>query len=188
MKRDARPLPSCEELNRFLRYEPEVGKLYWNPRAEEFFPDARAFRIWNTRYSGVQAFTAQMIGYYCGTLLGVRYLAHRVIWKMVNGVDPDQIDHINGNTQDNRIDNLRSVTNRLNSLNRSLQHNNKTGYHGVIKTQEDKWLARIESNGVSRYIGTFRNLGEAIAARKAAEKEHGFHQNHGRTNWMFDDL
>src|SRR6478752_3012446 len=110
-------LPSRATLLRLLRYDPETGKLYWNRREASEFRDSGPYTAqtfcdrWNTRFAGCEAFTAverlspEALGYRVGFILHIRCKAHRVIWKMVKGVDPKQIDHIDGNTLNNRIKN-----------------------------------------------------------------------------------
>ncbi len=62
-----------------------------------------------------------------------RYLAHRVVWVLINGkIDNTlDIDHIDGNPWNNRQENLRLVPKLLNQRNRKRMSNNKTGYNGV---------------------------------------------------------
>ncbi|ANT45317.1 HNH family homing endonuclease [Pectobacterium phage PP16] len=57
-------------------------------------------------------------GYYSGMVLGARHYAHRVVWYLHTGYWPEQVDHINGKRNANRIENLREVTNQQNSFNR----------------------------------------------------------------------
>lgn len=58
-------------------------------------------------------------GYLVGGFRGKRYYAHRVLWLMYYGPTDAFIDHINGNTLDNNIDNLRAVTEEVNKQNRA---------------------------------------------------------------------
>lgn len=64
---------------------------------------------------------------------------HRVVWEAANGPIPDgmQIDHINGNSFDNRLENLRLVTNRENSCNRGMRGDNQSGVTGVSRKDRD---------------------------------------------------
>ncbi len=58
---------------------------------------------------------------------------HRVIWELTHGVIPDNyvIDHIDGDSLNNSIDNLRAVSSETNSRNRCINKNNSTGVAGV---------------------------------------------------------
>lgn len=112
---------------------------------------------------------------------GRYYKLHRVIWLIVHGEWPDQIDHINGVRDDNRLINLRAVTCSENSLNQAINSRNTSGDMGVYWHKNiSRWLASIKINNRQRHLGSFSNKEDAIKARKYAEKEYGFHQNHGR--------
>jgi HNH endonuclease len=83
---------------------------------------------------------------------------HRAIWEQVNGPIPAslQIDHINGDGLDNRMENLRLATNTQNQRNRGPNRNNSSGYKGVGWNAKDKrWKAQIQIAGVVRYLGNF---------------------------------
>jgi hypothetical protein len=90
----------------------------------------------------------------------------------VHGVWPeDQIDHINRDRADNRIENLREVTNKQNQQNRSTNSDNTSGHTGVSWYKPySKWRAQIKHNHKVIHLGYFTNIEDAIAARKAAEK------------------
>lgn len=108
---------------------------------------------------------------------GKYYLAHRLIWKLLYGEDPEEIDHINGNRSDNRITNLRSVCHYENMRNRKRGSDNTSGVMGVSWHKvNSKWRARIGEE----LLGDFDKFEDAVAARKQAEKELGYHPNHGR--------
>ena len=119
-------------------------------------------------------------GYIRTGFQGGRIDLHRVIWLMVYGYFPSQIDHINGIRDDNRLVNLREVTPQDNSRNRKLPANNNSGCVGVSKSQFGKWRSRITVNHKQIFLGEFTDINEAVSARKSAENEYGFHQNHGR--------
>lgn len=189
-----------ETLRQLLRYEPETGKLYWLERPVEMFEDSTfrhrtgkiavrsaqwACDLWNTRFAGQEAFTAKAkSGAYHGKLFGALHYAHRVIWALHTDAWPtDDIDHINGNRADNRIENLRDVTHTENMRNQKVYRSSVSGHHGVapLRRRPGTWQAYITINKKRQHIGYFRNLQDAIAARKAAEADCGlFHENHGR--------
>lgn len=178
-----RQLPDQATLLKLLRYDPETGKLYWQRRArEDGFKSTRGWATWNARYAEKEAFTSDNgKGYRNGSLLGSVEKAHRVIWKMITGRDADDIDHINGKRADNRFCNLRSVQRIDNTRNCSVYKSNKSGCPGVVwKASAGRWCARISVRGVRIHLGYFARKDDAIRVRKAAEREHGFHPNHGR--------
>lgn len=111
------------------------------------------------------------------------YYKHRVIWEMHNGPIPDgmQIDHINHTRNDNRIENLRLVSNSSNSKNRRILKRNTSGFNGVYFSNTFKrWIAEAMFNGVNYNLGKYKNKEEAIKARRRANVKLGFHENHGK--------
>lgn len=180
-------LPSQDTLLQLLRYEPDTGKLFWLARSPSLFSattkhtaDHQAAR-WNSRLAGKEAFTARNVGYRYGAVDGRLYLAHRVIWKMVHGNDPKQIDHINGIRSDNRLENLRSVEEVENHKNQQLHAHNTSGVCGVsFDRSRGKWEAHVTVGNRKQHLGRFASIEEAVAVRKQAEANLGFHPNHGR--------
>ncbi len=109
------------------------------------------------------------------------YLVHRVIWFYMTGSWPDQIDHINHDSIDNRWDNLRSVSQAANKKNCKKYENNSTGTTGVHKDiSNGRYRASIAINGRSINLYSGLDFDEACRLRKEAEVQYGFHQNHGR--------
>lgn len=181
-------LPSPELLRKLLRYEPDTGKLFWRERTPDMFEGNKVraelgCARWNGKNAGKQAFTANgSRGYKVGAVFGTMYLAHRVIWAIFYGHWPkDQIDHINGDRTDNRIENLRDVSLAENRKNMKIPSHNSSGIIGVHwHRAASKWTAQIKVDGCTKHLGLFEGINEAIAARKAAEVKYGFHENHGR--------
>lgn len=164
-----------------LRCDEESGRLYWMPRPSDEFSNVRFSRIWNSRYANMEAFTTTNgDGYKTGAIRGRKYQAHRVIWAMHYGRWPfEQIDHINHDRADNRINNLRDVSHAENARNRPCHPNNKSGHTGVVWRQDGGWQAQIGVGGNMHYLGTFADKEVAVAVRKEAEFRYGFHKNHG---------
>lgn len=116
-------------------------------------------------------------GYVSITIDHKAYLAHRLAWLYCHGVPPKGfIDHINGLKDDNRIDNLRDVTQSLNMSNRKKHENNVSGYSGVRLVYENKkggktWMSLIKKDKQKYYLGTFKTEIEAYEAylRKVVE-------------------
>ena len=89
----------------------------------------------------------------------------------------DQIDHINGIKNDNRIINLRAVSGKENSRNFSLRKDNVSGHIGVgWDSENNRWRVQISK----AYYGSFECKSDAIAKAKKVYKELGFHKNHGK--------
>lgn len=182
-------LPSPETLRKLLRYDPATGKLYWKHRGVEFFQDgkysaSRACLTWNAKHEGAEALTAPKDdGYLHGNIFRKRHRAHRVIWAMQVGEWPQrEIDHINGNPSDNRMENLRLATGVENSRNQGLLSANTSGYKNVSylkRKRKGKWLARMHIGGGKIWQREFVDKEDAArAARDAREKFHGEFARH----------
>lgn len=104
---------------------------------------------------------------------GATVLAHRIVWKMINGDEPDYIDHINGDRADNRIENLRPVSSSENKSNEKLRINSSSGFVGVTwhtptsPTKTAKWVVKIAKDGKEKHIGYFVELKDAVLAYNA---------------------
>lgn len=177
-------------VRELLRYEPDTGKLFWRERAEKWFRGVgggytakRAAAGWNAKYANREAIhTESGDGYRVGRVFDLLYRAHRVAWAIETGRWPDhQIDHLNHIRNDNRIKNLRDATHAENGRNQKIRSNSTSGVLGVTWYEPRcKWHARIMFNGRKIHLGYFIDKVDAIAARKSAEAEYGFHANHGR--------
>ena len=100
---------------------------------------------------------------------GVRLLEHRVIAAM-HGMSLDHcIDHIDGNTINNKIENLRPATQAQNTRNNTGWAKKKEPL-GVHKRPHGKFVAYIRVNGTHKHLGTYFTEAEATAARIAAER------------------
>ena len=181
-------LPTPETLRKLLRYEPETGLLFWRERSAEWFKDGSQTSLhnsaaWNGRYSNKEAFTSNhSSGYKHGQIFKKQHKAHRIAWALYYGVWPsNNIDHINGVRDDNRIENLRDVSMSQNSRNSAMSSNNTSGVCGVhLDKRCNKWVARIALGKNRKRLGSFENIQDAAAARKTAEIEHGFTERHGK--------
>jgi len=168
-------------LFQLCEVDTQSGILIWKLRLIHMFPTNRACKSWNTRFAGKEAGSTNKRGYREVQIGGRLYLRHRLIWLAEHGVMPVEIDHEHGAAAGDGIGNLREVTQAENTKNLSLQKRNKTGCIGVDRLATGKYRATIRSENKVYRLGHFSTLDEAVAARKAAEREHGFHENHGRT-------
>jgi len=167
-----------------LDYIPETGELYWRAdRPAHHFPDEGVWKCWLSRFPGKRAGCQHHLrgGYWVLSISSHPYRAARVIWLWMTGEMPRMIDHINGDPSDDRWANLRSVSRTKNMRNLRLQARNKTGHPGVWWDEaRGNYQAFIGIGGKRKSLGRFSDLSDAVAARALAEREYGYHQNHGR--------
>ena len=124
--------------------------------------------------------TPQKDGYIHIGINNKTYLGHRLAWMYVYGYTPLSIDHINQDRSDNRISNLREVSQSVNTKNQPRRKNN-TLFNGVYKNKQrgGKYKAHIRVSGKLIHLGYFNVLKDAINARIHANRLYGFHKNHG---------
>ena len=123
-------------------------------------------------------------GYYQVTVDGQQYLSHRVIWKMVTGEEPEEIDHWDTNKRNNLLGNLRPANRLRNSRNKGLTKQNRSGLKGASFCKKRLvWRANIKFQGKQVHLGYFPDKETAHAAYvKAAMDFHGEFHNTGDGN------
>lgn len=101
------------------------------------------------------------------------YLMHRLVWLYVYGVWPTYfIDHINGDSTDNRIANLRDIPQSLNMQNRKgATRRNKIGLAGV-HARDGKFRASVRLNGKAIHLGVFDTKESAHKAYIAGKRKY----------------
>jgi len=98
----------------------------------------------------------------------------RYMHRMLMGFPAGVVDHINGDTLDNRRENLRVVSHFQNGMNRTARADNPTGRKGVRIRKNGYYMAEIRHLGKSIYLGRFRSIEAAGDAYDAmAKKLHG---------------
>lgn len=182
-----RKLPAQDLLLKLLAYDAKTGRLTWLERTPELFTDGKRTAsakcaAWNSVWAGKEAFThANHNGYRVGSVGRVTYMAHRIIWMMIYGREPRQIDHIDGDPRNNRVDNLRDVESYENQRNQGLATINSSGEIGVCWCPSlNRWKAQIANRDGTIHLGIYEKFNEAVIARRAAERALGYHENHGR--------
>lgn len=109
-----------------------------------------------------------------------KVMYHRIAWALYYGEWPDgEVDHISGDTLDNRICNLRSVDKKENKKNKARYSNNRSGHPGVFQ-KRGRWYAVINHEGECVPLGGYESKDGAIRARLEAEDKYRFHRNHGK--------
>ena len=134
------------------------GVLYWRVNKNR------------AKAGSVAGFTSAL-GYRCVGVNGRYYPAHRLVWLWHGRVLPRELDHINGNKTDNRIENLRPATRGENMRNVRLRKDNATGIKGV-DFYKGKHRARIAVDKKTVYLGNFDSLEEAKNAITTARNKH----------------
>lgn len=142
------------------------GKLYWKT--------ART----NSIKVGDRAGYKRKDGYQVINMKGSIQLEHRLVWLWITGSLPVlNLDHINGDTSDNRFENLRECNQQHNLQNRKKPKSNTSGYIGVCYNKvRNKWQANIRKDGKQTHLGLFATPEEARDAYLTAKsKFHTFH-------------
>jgi len=162
----AKPLPPLEDIEQMLDYDLDTGVFRWRINRGRIKKGVQA----GTLLFGRNTYIHLRIG-------GAKYLAHRVAWLLCTKQDPleSQIDHIDGNSCNNRITNLRIATNTQNCYNSKRPKNNTSGYKGAyLDRRSNRWGACIRVDGQSVWLGTFDTSELAhMAYSKAAAELHG---------------
>lgn len=143
-------LPSYEYLHECFTYND--GELYWKQRPFGHFNGAQGWKTFNKRYAGKLAGHAHKSNKYIEVRLADKlYKAHRIVYKMMTGLEPNlSIDHIDGNPSNNRFENLRPATQQENSRSMSAgtSRRGKSTYKGVSKRGK-RWQCMICINDKS---------------------------------------
>lgn len=151
---------SAEEINEILEYRD--GQLYWKVSG-------------NGRYPGKKTGCLGSGGYLQVRIKYKLYLVHRLVWIMHGKKPAPIIDHINGDKLDNRLENLRAVTQSQNSMNRKQRSDNTSGIKGVLWSKhKQKWIGTVGMNYKNYLAGQFDTKEDAaIAVAALREKLHG---------------
>ena len=158
----ASKLPSIEELNSQLKYDPKTGLFTWKINKK------------GPVKAGMKAGTRHSQGYITIRINGIDYLAHRLAWVFFYGFlkENEQIDHINLDRSDNRIENLRKATHAENCRNTKSRSHNISGLKGAhFDKRNGKYRARITIDKNQKWLGYFKTPEEAHEAYKEKAEE-----------------
>ena len=157
---------------RDLSYDAETGNLLWKRIKGRIPKSGIAGRVMH-HHSGKKYRIVRYKNHY--------YLAHRLAWLIQTNSWPAlQIDHIDGDSMNNRWSNLREVSPSENQKNLKKAKNNTSGVTGVyLEKRTGKWRSSIQVGGKTVHLGRSKDFNEAVAWRKSAEEKYGFHRNHG---------
>ena len=106
-----------------------------------------------------------------------RYFVHKIVYLFHYGYMPEFVDHIDRNIQNNKIENLRPVTQSQNQMNRDVLSNSKTGIKNVFwHKNRKKWMVSISVNKLRKTIGYFKDI--ELAELVALESANKYHQQY----------
>lgn len=156
-----------------LSYYKSSGMLSWKGKSRNSGKPAGYYRI---NDSGI---TYLIVGIgYKGKVYKI--FGHRLAWLIVTGVWPDEIDHINGDGQDNKWDNLSNGNRTDNNKNHKRQINNSSGVPGVsFVTSTGKWRVFGNKEGKQVHLKSTGDFFEACCTRKSLEVYNGYSVRHG---------
>ncbi len=126
--------------------------------------------------AGSVAGDIDLLGYGRINVDGKRCKTHRLVWMWHHGYFPENyLDHINRKSADNRIENLREVSQSCNMRNVGNRSTNTSGAKGICWSKTSgKWQAQMMVNGKTIYLGTYDSFKEAVQARYNKETELGW--------------
>jgi HNH endonuclease len=152
---------SQEFLQKVFHYED--GCLYRKKQiGEQILIGKRAGRI-NHAYRAV-------------SVKGKEYMEHRIIFMFHHGYFPEEVDHIDGNKTNNKIENLRPATHAENLRNQKLKSSNTSGFKNVgWAKREERWRVRLTVSGKDKHIGYFKD--RELADLVALEACNLYHKN-----------
>lgn len=147
-------------LRQLLSYSPDTGRFTWIKS--------------NRGLVGCVAGSMHHSGYRQIRVQGRVFLEHRLVWAFHHGRMPDtDLDHIDRDKTNNKISNLRRANDVLNSQNKGVARNNKSGVRGVHwHKAQSKWIACIRVNRKLIQLGRFDSLEDAKSCYSAASKKY----------------
>jgi hypothetical protein len=156
-----------EEAHRLFEYRD--GVLYWRERPAQ----SRKAK------GNMEAGTDSGNGYRKVSINKKRYYEHRIIFLMHHGFIPEIVDHIDGNTLNNNIDNIRASNKSLNACNSKIPSHNTSGHKGVLwLKREKKWGVRVQFNKRQIHLGSF--FDKELACLVADEGRSLYHGKYAR--------
>lgn len=165
---------SVEYLKQCFDYRD--GVLYWKDRPRHHFDSDQTWKCFITKWAGKPAGKCGTRGYYTIRItlsdISVLFKRSHLVWRLFGNHIPDGqvLDHRDGNTSNDRYENLRCCPQTKNIKNRKLNCNSKSGIKGVYALKDNRWTASICVDNKQINLGRFDSAEEAAKARTEAEE------------------
>jgi hypothetical protein len=144
-----------------MKRESVLARMNYDPATGHF----NCIKAAGRRSAGQRMGYTKGDGYRLIAIAGKYHYAHRLAWLVTHGEwPPHEIDHINGDRDDNRIENLRAATRTQNMMNSATGK----GWH----KHGNRWQALIRANGKRLFLGCFDTEAQAREAYEKAAREH----------------
>lgn len=163
-------LPTQKRLSELFSYNKSTGLL------------KRRVKVKRTNVGDIVGIKTKS-GYLAVSVDNSKFYVHRVIWGLLYGQIPEKkyVDHKNRNRKDNRLSNLRLVSEIDNNRNQKKSIKNTSGATGVFfSNRRKKWSAQIGVERKRINLGYFKSKKEAIDIRLLEERKYNFYKTHGK--------
>lgn len=167
-----------KELKHWLSYSPIVGVFEWRRPGHRI------------RAGALAGCVDMATGYVVIRVRGKSYRAHHLAWLYMTGEWPEMdVDHKDGDRNNNAFSNLRLATKEQNQWNKKAL-SGSPGVKGVTWMKAvGKWRGMVGIGGRKIHVGLFKTISEAEAAVKAKREElHGEFANHGIHGFELEEL
>jgi hypothetical protein len=141
-----------------IRYDPDTGFMWWKKTGKGRKVDTPIGTVGSQGYRNV-------------TLAGKQYKAHHVVWFIHHGFWPEELDHINRDKDDNRIENLRLADRSLQNHNRAMPPPSSGMVGANWNKRKQKYKSAIRVGGLNKHLGYF-NCPTAAHLAYTREKQH----------------
>jgi len=161
--------------------DPATGSLRWRERPRSHFPHEGRWRYFNRRYANTESGSRDANGYRVVSLTFegklARYYQHHIVWALTKDEWPKNLDHYDGDTANNRIDNLFEADHSENDQNLDRRIAGAT-----FRPHKHRWYARIKIDGKLIHLGAYKTKEEAHQAYLDAKKKYHLHRPIPRNN------
>jgi len=176
---------TTDTVRELLDYDPDTGVFTWLGRGWFWFSTEGSYKLWNTKFAGKEAgcIYTDARGYPRRKIkvLDHQPLASRLAFTWMGERLPEQVDHLDRDSLNNRWSNLAASTGAENSKNKSMRRTNTSGVNGVSwNTATGRWKADVTVSGKQHHLGYFDDIDEAAAVVATFYAANGFSPGHGQ--------